>query len=127
MKLHITMMQQRLVTGLPAASGCGSHAAQVTGQVTCQGKPVIGTILFSPKGETEGASGVAVNAPLNEDGSYELELKTVGTYIVVITPRNVRFPVPPGQLDYPCDRSPLEREVQAGHNDITIELTPRNK
>jgi hypothetical protein len=125
MKVHITMIA--LVMGLPAASGCGSRAAQVTGQVTCQGKPVIGTILFSPKGETEARSGSAVNAPLDEEGNYDLQLNTIGTYTVVITPRNVRFPVPPGEVDYPCDRSPLEREVQAGHNDITIELTPRSR
>jgi len=113
--------------GALAAAGCGGNAAQVTGTVTCQNRPVIGTILFSPKGETEAGKGAAVNAPLNEDGSYAVQLNAIGTYTVVITPRNVRFPVPPGEVDYPCDRSPLEREVQAGHNDITIELRPRSR
>ena len=33
----------------------------------------------------------------------------------------------PGQPDYPCDRSPLERDVKAGDNDITIELGRRKR
>jgi hypothetical protein len=123
MKVHTMMFA--LFAALAAASGCGGSTARVSGQVTCQNNPVSGSILFSPKGETEAANGVAVSAPLDEDGKYELQLKTIGTYIVVITPRNVRFPVRPGEVDYPCDRSPLEREIQAGQNDITIEMSVR--
>jgi hypothetical protein len=115
-----------IFAGLLTLVGCGDHTAHVTGQVTCQGKPVTGSILFSPKGENESNTGPAVNAPLTEDGSYELRLKTVGKHTVVVTPRDIRFPVPAGELDYPCDRSPVEREVQAGHNDITIEMATRS-
>jgi hypothetical protein len=112
---------------LLALVGCGEQKAQVTGRVTCQGKPVVGSILFSPKGENERNTGPAVNTALGEDGSYELQLKTTGKHTVVVTPRDIKFPVPPGELDYPCDRSPLEREIQAGPNDITIELTARSR
>jgi hypothetical protein len=116
-----------ILVGSLALIGCGEHSAQVTGRVTCEGKPVTGSILFSPKGEGESNTGPAVNAPIGEDGSYELRLKTTGKHTVVVTPRDIKFPVPPGELDYPCDRTPFEREVQAGPNDITIELTARGR
>jgi hypothetical protein len=110
-----------------AMMGCGNQGAKVSGQVTCQGNPVMGSILFSPKGEDEGNTGPAVTALLNEDGHYQLRLKTVGKHTVVVTPRDVKFPVRPGEFDYPCDRSPVEREVQTGDNNISLELIPRPK
>jgi hypothetical protein len=110
-----------------AAAGCGGSSAHVTGRVTCQGKPVAGIILFSPKEEEGKTTGPAVTAPLNEDGTYELQLKNAGKYIIVITPANVNFHPKAGEADYPCERSPLEREVTAGENDITIELAKRTR
>ena len=114
-----------ILAGLLTGIGCGSQSAQVTGRVTCQGNPVKGSILFSPKGESESNTGPAVNGPLNEDGTFQLRLTTVGAHMVVITPSDVKFPVPPGKFDYPCDRSAVEREVVAGANDITIEMGER--
>jgi len=105
--------------------GCGSHEAQVSGRVTCQGKAVVGSILFSPKGEGQSNTGPSVPVPLNEDGRFEVRLKTIGMHILTVTPRDVKFPVPAGEFDYPCDRSPVEREVRAGQNDITLELAVR--
>ena len=125
MKVHMKMAAVR--AGLLGVVGCGDNAAQVTGQVKCQGKPVVGSILFSPQGENESNTGSAVSAPLGEDGSFQLQLKTIGKHTVVVTPRDVKFPVPAGEFDYPCDRSPVEREVQAGKNNITIELTTHGK
>ncbi len=110
-----------------AIIGCGNQGAKVSGQVTCQGNPVTGSILFSPLGEDEGNTGPAVTAPLSEDGSYQLRLKTVGKHTVVVTPRDVKFPVRPGEFDYPCERAPVEREVQAGENHFSIELKPQPK
>ena len=105
------------------ALGCSERVSEVTGRVTCGGKPVVGVILFSPSSEGDAKRG---NATLNENGEFKLALKT-GKYTVVITPRDVKFPVPPGELDYPCDRSPIEKEVQAGTNDFTIEMQPQPK
>ncbi len=105
--------------------GCAAPPARVTGRVTCDGKPVVGGILFSPKGEGHGNTGPAVSAPLKKDGSYELRLATIGKHSVVVTPRDVKVPVKPGELDYPCDRSPSEWDVKAGDNEIVIELTKR--
>src|SRR5579863_9588570 len=85
------------------AIGCSERAAQVTGRVTCDSKPVVGSILFSPAGEGDGNTGPAVSASLNGDGAFKLQLKTTGKHTVLITPRDVRFPVPAGQFDYPCD------------------------
>jgi len=110
---------------LLAAIGCGEPSAQITGRVTCQDKPVVGSILFSPRGEGESTPGPAVTAPLDEDGTYRLTLKSIGKHAVVVTPRDVKFPVPPGQFDYPCDRSAVERDVQAGPNEITIDMAIR--
>src|SRR4051794_2331127 len=95
--------------------GCGA-SAKVSGRVTCQGKPVAGSILFSPKGEDPKNTGPAVNAALKEDGTYEVHLKSLGKHTVVVTPRDIQYPVPPGQFDYPCERTPVERDIQAGEN-----------
>jgi hypothetical protein len=123
MKVH---KQVALIIAVVLAPvGCGDHAAQVRGRVTCQEKPVVGSILFSPKGDDPSNTGPAVSAALSEEGTYELKLKSIGKHTVVITPRDVKFPVPPGQFDYPCDRSPLEREVQAGANEISIDMAVR--
>ncbi len=115
------------MTALLVAVGCSQQAAQVTGRVTCEGKPVVGSILFSPAGEGDANTGVAVPAPLNEDGVFKLSLKTTGKHLVVITPRDVMLKPPPGQFDYPCDRSPMEKEVQPGDNDFTIEMDAHRK
>ena len=61
------------------------------------------------------------------DGSFEIRLTTIGKHTIVVTPVDVKFPVPPGQVDYPCDRSPSERDVQAGMNKMTIELADHKK
>jgi len=116
-----------ILAGVLGLIGCGNPAATVSGRVTCRGQPVVGGILFSPKGEDEKNRGRAVSAPLKEDGSYEIRLRTLGKHTVVVTPRDVKSPVPPGEWEYPCDRSPVEREVKAGQNNITIELTPRSR
>ncbi len=116
-----------MVASLLAAAGCGGQSATVTGRVTCNGKPVVGGILFSPKGDDAGNTGPAVHAELKEDGSYQLKLTTVGKHNVVVTPKDIKYPVPPGEWDYPCDRSPQLWEVKAGDNHIAIELAPRAK
>lgn len=104
--------------------GCGMPSAKVAGRVTCQGKPVVGIILFSPKSE---AGGKAVAADLDEDGHYELKLTTVGKHAVVITPRDVVANPKPGQFPYPCELTPIERDIQAGDNEIAIELAKRTR
>lgn len=116
-----------LVLGVFAASGCGGSGARVSGRVTCDGKPVVGFILFSPRGTDPGSAATPVSATLQEDGNYELQLTTPGKYTVVVTPRDVNPRPKPGQFDYPCDRSPLEREVKAGDNTIAIELAKRTR
>ena len=93
--------------------------------VTCQGKPVSGSILFSPKGKDASNKGSAVNANLDEDGCFELRLTTIGKHVVVVTPSDIRYPIKPGEMEYPCDRSPQERDINTGDNRIVIELTKR--
>lgn len=114
-----------ILAGLLALIGCSNPAAKVTGRVTCQGQPVSGSILFSPKGEDASNKGSAVSATLNEDGSYELRLTTTGKHLVVVTPSDIRYPVKRGEVEYPCDRSPQEHEIKAGDNRIVIELMKR--
>jgi len=123
--MYVREMANLILIILFCLLGCGDQGALVTGKVTCSDKPVTGSILFSPKGANESTKGPAVNAALKEDGSFEIRLKTIGTHLVQVTPRDVKFPVRPGEIDYPCDRSPIEREVTPGGNDITIELVPR--
>jgi hypothetical protein len=124
---RVSLSAIAILAGLLGLMGCGGPAATVSGRVTCRGIPVVGGIVFSPKGEDERNKGPAVPAQLKEDGSYEVRLTTIGKHTVVVTPRDVKFPVPPGEFDYPCDRTPLERDVKAGDNDITIELAPRRR
>jgi hypothetical protein len=112
-----------LALGILAASGCGAPSARVTGRVTCKDKPVVGVILFSPKG----GEGPSVSATLDDDGRYEVKLPSIGKYTVVVTPSNVTYPPKPGEFDYPCDRSPLERDIKAGDNDVPIELAVRTR
>lgn len=107
-----------------ALTGCGV-SAKVSGTVTCQGRPVVGSILFSPKGEGPENTGPAVPAQIKADGSYEVTLKTIGEHTVVITPADVKYPVPEGEFDYPCDRTPSLHQIQAGENKIMIGLKAR--
>jgi hypothetical protein len=115
-----------LLVGAFAAVGCGGPSAKVTGRVTCQGQPVVGVILFSPK-TAEGGAGASVSAPLQEDGSFELQLKNTGKYTVVVTSHDVTLKPKAGQFDYPCDRSPLERDIVAGDNEVLIDLKKRTR
>jgi hypothetical protein len=125
--MNARALSTTLLFGMFAVAGCGGQAARVTGRVSCQGKPVVGVILFSPKGEAGSNAGRSVSAALREDGSYELQLTSIGKYTVVVTPRDVVFRPKEGGFDYPCDRSPLEREITAGDNDITIDLAKRTR
>jgi hypothetical protein len=110
-----------------AASGCGGSTPTVHGRITCDGNPVVGVVLFSPKAVDGGNAGPPVSAELKEDGSYELQLTTPGTYTVMVTPRDVNPRPRPGQFDYPCDRSPREQTVKAGDNEISIQLPRRTR
>ena len=121
-------MGAALVVGLLV--GCGGPSAKVTGRVTCQGKPVVGLILFSPKtnlGDENKPVGPSVSATLSETGSYEVRLSSVGAHTIVITPSDVVFRPKAGAFDYPCDRSPLERDIVAGDNEIVIDLAKRTR
>ncbi len=109
-----------------SSTGCGSTPTKVTGRVTCDGNPVKGTILFSPFGEGEKNTGQAETATLKEDGSYEIVLKTIGKHRVVVSPSDIVYPAPPGK-EYPCDLTPMERELNVGNNVINIELPHRAK
>src|SRR5947207_13728714 len=80
------LLSAALLLGMLAAAGCGGSGVKVTGRVTCQDKPVVGLIQFSPR---EGTPGASTSVPLKEDGTYEIELKHPGKYTVVVTPNNV--------------------------------------
>src|SRR5262245_62200491 len=126
------LMTARLISlviflGPFVASGCGGSSAKVTGRITCQGKPVVGVVLFSPKGGDGIDAGPSVSAPLKEDGTFELRLPSIGKYAVVITPRDITLRPKPGEFDFPCDRSPLEREINAGDNHFNVELAERRQ
>jgi hypothetical protein len=59
---------------------------------------------------------------LKDDGTFKLQLTTPGKHTIVITPRDVKLRPKPGELEYPCDRSPLTRDLSPGDNDLKIEL-----
>ena len=113
------------VGGLVLLAGCSGPSAKVTGRATCNGKAVIGAILFSPNGDGASNTGPAVSAVLKEDGTYEVVLRSIGKHMVQVSPSDIKYPTPPGELDYPCDRAPVERDVKAGENTVNIELSPR--
>ena len=126
--MNVRILSAALLLGM-SASGCGGPMAKVTGRVTCQGKPVVGVILFSPKspvGELNSA-GPAVQATLSDEGTYEVRLNSVGAHVIVVTPSDVVFRPKAGAFDYPCDRSPLEREIKSGENEVVIDLAKRVK
>ena len=105
--------------------GCGHPSAKVSGTVTCNGKPVTGSILFTPKGEGEANTGPGVPVALKADGTYEIQLTTTGPHNVVVSPVDVKYPVKPGELDFPCSLATKEYDVTSGVNTISIELTRR--
>jgi len=113
------------VTFAIAAAGC-ARPTTVAGKVTCNGKPVRGSILFSPAGEGGNNTGEAVAVPLKDDGSYSLAINTVGKHRVVVSPEDVVYTDKPGGA-YPCDLSPLEKVLAPGSNEIIIELPPQKK
>lgn len=109
-------------------AGCGGSAAHVTGTVKCSGKPVAGLILFSPVTIQSGNNaGEAISATLDAEGRYEATLPIAGKYRIVITPVDVVANPKPGAFDYPCDRTPIEKEFNVGHNDFPIEMSKRTK
>lgn len=110
------------LVGCFALIGCGGPSAKISGRVTCQGKPIVGGILFSPKGANPDNTGAAVSTQTNEDGRFELRLTTIGKHTVVVSPNDVKLRVKKGQPAYPCDLSPKEWDVKAGDNEIVIEL-----
>jgi hypothetical protein len=121
-------LAQLLSTALIAFgfTGCGPGAAKISGKVTCDGKPVRGSIMFSPAGEGPENTGPAVAAPLKDDGTFELEIKTIGKHKAVVSPSDVKFPAKPGE-EFPCDLSAVEKELKPGPNTINLELQPNKK
>jgi len=110
-----------------ALCGCGgTPSAKVTGSVTCGDKPVKGIILISPFGDGPDNTGEAVSVPLRDDGSFEIQLKTIGKHRIVVSPSDIVYPAKPGE-EYPCDLTPLEKEVKSGDNEFVIKLTHRGK
>jgi hypothetical protein len=113
-----------ILLGVVMLSGCGGRSATVTGRVTCQGKPVPGEIIFSPKGVSEENKGPAVNASLDEDGRYTVKLTSYGSHRISIRPSEMPAPETEGKA-FPCDLSTLERNVNPGSNEIVIDLAKR--
>jgi hypothetical protein len=96
----------------------------VSGRVTCDGKPVEGTILFSPKGDGADNTGPAVEGVMDSDGKYSVQLKSIGTHRIRISPGNIPYPPVAGK-EFQCDLSTLEKDVKSGPNEISIELSKR--
>lgn len=109
-----------------AMAGCGPPASKVAGKVICNGKPVQGSILFSPAGEGDNNTGPAVAAPLKDDGTYTLELKTSGKHRIAVSPSDMKYSTKPGD-EYPCDLATIERDIKSGANEIVIDLPPHKK
>jgi hypothetical protein len=107
-------------------TGCGGQSATVSGRVTCDGKPVVGSIMFSPKGDSPENTGPAVEGVLDSDGKYTVQLKSIGSHRVRVSPGDIPYPPIPGK-EYPCDLSTLDKDVKSGTNEISIELAKRKK
>jgi len=103
--------------------GCGGSGARLKGTVNCQGKPVPGSILISPKGEGANNTGANPPVPIKDDGTFEITLTTVGKHTIVVSPRDRKYPVKPGELEFPCAITPIEQDLKAGQNTIKIDLT----
>ncbi|HEY1067779.1 MAG TPA: hypothetical protein VGE52_16770 [Pirellulales bacterium] len=93
----------------------------MTGKVMCSGKPVSGTLLFSPAGNTPESKGEPVSVILNPDGTYTATLKTSGAHRLLVMPSDVKYPAPPGK-EYPCDLSPITKTLTVGANEVDIDL-----
>jgi hypothetical protein len=113
---------------VPSLVGCGGSATTVSGTVKCSGKAVVGLILFSPVAkEGEINAGESVSADLDAEGRYEAALVSPGKYRIVITPNDVQANPKPGTFDYPCVRTPIEKDFAAGRNEFSIEMPKRTK
>lgn len=104
------------------ATGCNHspESAQVSGQVTLDGKPLqVGNVSFFSK-----ERGTGLSAPVGKDGSFELpEPLLPGEYQVMVLP-----PPPPPPTD-PTRQAPLP-DISAGQqipqkyqNEATTDLT----
>jgi len=80
--------------------------------------------MFSPKGDGPANTGDAVEVVLDADGKYTVQLKTIGSHRVRISPSDIPYPEVPGK-EYPCDLSTLEKDVKSGANEISIDLAKR--
>ena len=118
-----------------AAAGCDAQKpparGTVHGRVTLGAKPVTGaTVLF-----TNAETGVAVNAPLDRDGRYEVKTHLgaglpPGKYAVAVTPGGVMTPDEEGPLagDAKAARAKLpatpvpDRYHKAETSGLTVEV-----
>lgn len=111
---------------LVALAGCGAPGAKVAGKVTADGNPVPGTIQFSPLAEGADNTGPSAAVPIGPDGSYSLELKSIGKHRVIVSPSDVPYPPRPGR-EYKYDLAPTEQDLKAGDNVIDVALKPLHK
>jgi hypothetical protein len=106
-------------------TGCGSPTAKVSGKVSCSGKGVPGSVLFSPV-EKEATPGPATSVPVKEDGTFQAVLPTIGKHRLVVQPRDIKYPAPPGQ-EFPCSLKPTIHDIKEGSNDLSIDLSASAK
>ena len=80
-------------------------------------------IQFTAKAESADNTGPPAFGQIAADGSFEVGLKSIGKHTVVVTPSDIRFPVPKSEFDHRCDHSPRNVEIVSGSNTINLELT----
>ena len=144
---RVAMLRLALLgVGVTAVTGCGSGLANVTGQVTLDGQPIVGgsdvrgTIYLYP----EGGLGAPASGILDEEGRYDISTGTrggvaPGPYLVSISaiqiiPPRIEGDAPGGRPLTPRkyanpNQSGYRVDVAAGSNtfDFALESDRRSK
>jgi hypothetical protein len=130
------------LVGLPLLAGCGNDLAAVSGTITLNGQPVIGSeqMYGTVSYYREGGGGAPAVAIIDSAGEYELRTGgqngiEPGTYLVGIAIKKVTPSASPGgmpqaQLISPpryasVSQSGLREVVEPGKNTIDFQLTSK--
>lgn len=136
--VHLRLSAVLFLGLLAFAIGCtpAEELGRISGKVTHDGKPLSrGLVMFANR-----AKGVYMTAPIQPDGSYEVQMAKgaglpLGDYDVAVAPPMIDHPIGPilnppkleDEPDFPAkyrtwDTSPLKVTIVSGENQLAIEL-----
>lgn len=117
-------------------NGCSGNVyryANVTGKVTCNGKPASGGIVvFQPKdapkvtNRPKGQPGPSSSGIVSDDGTFTLIVPAMGTDsskkgVALVGPHDISFILPPRSAAEKVERVEKQEDIDGGEVDVLVE------